>query len=131
MNVFENALFDVNVFCSLNNQPNQKWLQLSWVALPKGSLLYSLCRTAVLSHIAVRTVNLIERKVSGDGRLQAALHRTSATACARTPDCAHTEARVSLGKLRRKRSMLMLLMGKIPYLGPFSSAALVAMRLQP
>ena len=55
-------------------------------------------RTAVLSHIAVRPVNLIEREVSGRGTLQAALHRTSATACARTPDCAHTEARVSIAQ---------------------------------
>ncbi len=55
-------------------------------------------RTAVLSHIAARPVNLIQREVSGRGTLQAALHSTSATACARTPDCAHTEARVSLAQ---------------------------------
>jgi len=47
---------------------------------------------AVLSPIAVRPVNLIEREVSGHGTLQTALHRTSATACA------HTEARVSLAQ---------------------------------
>jgi hypothetical protein len=49
--------------------------------------------------LAVRPVNLIEQEVSGRGTLKAALHRTSATACACTPDCAHTEARVSLAQV--------------------------------
>ena len=60
-------------------------------------------RTAVLSHIAARPVNLIQREVSGRN-LAAAHSRLLCTALlplhARicTPDCAHTEARVSLAQ---------------------------------
>ena len=89
-------------------------------------------RTAVLSHIAARPVNLIQREVSGRN-LAAAHSRLLCTALlplhARVRLIAHTLRHAC--HLRRKRSMRMLLMRKIPDLGPFSSAALVAVRLQP